>query len=156
MQKSFAHLKPVWLENINTYASDNVVKLLVGTKCDLTGKREVDYITAKVSKYNNQCVVMTVYFPYTLPLTFPSSPSLPLSNQYPPFRYRLYIYLVYFFILSSCNWLIQDFADQLQIPFFEISAKDSTNIEQAFVSLAAMIRRKRLEQDSYITLGGNV
>ena len=49
MQESFSKLKNVWLEQVEHYARDTVVKVLIGTKSDLTSKREVDYITAKVS-----------------------------------------------------------------------------------------------------------
>ena len=36
-----------WLGEISRYSTDNVVKLLVGNKTDLTEKRAVDYKTAK-------------------------------------------------------------------------------------------------------------
>lgn len=39
-----------WLEEIDRYACDNVNKLLVGNKSDLTTKKVVDYTTAKVNK----------------------------------------------------------------------------------------------------------
>lgn len=46
-QESFNNVKQ-WLEEIDRYACDNVNKLLVGNKFDLTTKKVVDYTTAKV------------------------------------------------------------------------------------------------------------
>ncbi|KAK0088366.1 hypothetical protein PV325_012264 [Microctonus aethiopoides] len=45
-QDSFNDVKQ-WLEEIDRYASDNVNKLLVGNKCDLTAKKVVEYEAAK-------------------------------------------------------------------------------------------------------------
>jgi Ras-related protein Rab-1A len=39
-----------WLQEIDRYASENVNKLLVGNKSDLTGKKAVEYTKAKVSQ----------------------------------------------------------------------------------------------------------
>uniref|UniRef100_A0A8D0CAL0 RAB1B, member RAS onco family n=1 Tax=Salvator merianae TaxID=96440 RepID=A0A8D0CAL0_SALMN len=45
-QDSFSNMH-LWLEEINRYASENVNKLIVGNKSDLTSKKAVDYATAK-------------------------------------------------------------------------------------------------------------
>ena len=45
--ESFNNVK-TWLNEIDRYANENVNKLLVGNKSDLTSKRAVDYQTAKV------------------------------------------------------------------------------------------------------------
>uniref|UniRef100_A0A671PQF2 Ras-related protein Rab-1A-like n=1 Tax=Sinocyclocheilus anshuiensis TaxID=1608454 RepID=A0A671PQF2_9TELE len=71
-----------WLKEIDRYASENVNKLLVGNKCDLTPKKVVDYTTAK------------------------------------------------------------EFADSLGIPFLETSAKNATNVEQAFMTMAEEIKKR--------------
>lgn len=47
-QESFNNVKQ-WLEEIERYACENVNKLLVGNKCDLTVKKVVDHTTAMVS-----------------------------------------------------------------------------------------------------------
>ncbi|XP_042070191.1 ras-related protein Rab-1A-like [Haplochromis burtoni] len=80
-QESYNNVKQ-WLQEIDRYASENVNKLLVGNKCDLTTKKVVDYTTAK------------------------------------------------------------EFADSLVIPFLETSAKNATNVEQAFMTMAAEIKKR--------------
>lgn len=37
---------------------------------------------------------------------------------------------------------VQEYADQLRIPFLETSAKNATNVEQAFVTMAAEIKNR--------------
>ncbi|XP_023346277.1 ras-related protein Rab-1A isoform X2 [Eurytemora carolleeae] len=80
-QKSFNNVKQ-WLQEIDRYASEDVNKMLVGNKCDLTNKKVVDYSSAK------------------------------------------------------------EYADQLGIPFLETSAKNATNVEQAFMTMAAEIKNR--------------
>lgn len=45
-QESFDNVNQ-WLQEIDRYATNNVQKLLVGNKCDLTDKKVVDYAVAK-------------------------------------------------------------------------------------------------------------
>ena len=71
-----------WLHEIDRYASENVNKLLVGNKSDLTSKRQVDTEAAK------------------------------------------------------------EFATQVNIPFLETSAKNATNVEDAFMRMAGEIKKR--------------
>jgi len=80
-KESFDNVRQ-WLFEIDRYASENVCKLLVGNKSDLSNKRAVEYDAAKA------------------------------------------------------------FADELTIPFLETSAKNATNVEQAFLTMAAQIKNK--------------
>jgi Ras-related protein Rab-1A len=48
-QESFENIK-VWLQAIDQYSDQNVKKLLIGNKSDLTYDRVVGHTTAKVSK----------------------------------------------------------------------------------------------------------
>merc|ERR1712045_1074623 len=88
--ESFNNVKQ-WLHEIDRYACENVNKLLVGNKSDLTTKKVVDFSAAK------------------------------------------------------------EYADTLNIPFLETSAKSATNVEQAFLTMAAEIK-ERYSQD--VPLGG--
>lgn len=50
-------------------------------------------------------------------------------------RVKLYTHL-------SCSVIVQEFADSLSIPFLETSAKNATNVEQAFMTMAAEIKKR--------------
>ncbi|KAL8115563.1 hypothetical protein AgCh_022169 [Apium graveolens] len=84
-QESFNNVKQ-WLSEINRYASENVNKLLVGNKSDLTANKVVSYEGAKA------------------------------------------------------------FADETGIPFMEASAKDATNVEQAFMAMTSSIKERMASQ----------
>ncbi|WCJ36414.1 hypothetical protein M5689_017616 [Euphorbia peplus] len=84
-QESFNNVKQ-WLNEIDRYASENVNKLLVGNKSDLTANKVVSYETAKA------------------------------------------------------------FADEIGIPFMETSAKNASNVEQAFMAMAADIKNRMASQ----------
>ena len=83
--ESFNNVKQ-WLHEIDRYASENVNKLLVGNKSDLTSKRAVSFDQAK------------------------------------------------------------EFADSLGIEFIETSAKNSTNVEKAFMMMASQIKTRYKSQ----------
>ena len=83
-RESFTNVK-TWLAEIDRFASEGVVKLLVGNKSDLVNKKVVD---SKVA---------------------------------------------------------QEFANQLNIKFLETSAKNSDNVERAFLTMAAEILEKSQE-----------
>jgi Ras-related protein Rab-1A len=57
--------------------------------------------------------------------------------------------------VEACS---QDFANELGIPFLETSAKDSNNVEQAFMMMASEIKN-RLSSAAYnpnANTGGNI
>ena len=84
-----------WLHEIDRYASENVNKLLVGNKSDLTSKRQVETEAAR------------------------------------------------------------EFAGSVSpsIPFLETSAKNATNVEDAFMTMAGEIKKRMASSPS--TEGGN-
>jgi len=91
--ETFEHVK-TWLHEIERYASENVNKLLVGNKSDLTTKRQVETEAAK------------------------------------------------------------EFADSASIPFLETSAKNATNVEDAFMTMAGEIKKRMAAQPSMADAGG--
>lgn len=91
--ESFKNVKQ-WLNEIDRYASENVNKLLVGNKCDMTTKKVVSYEQAKA------------------------------------------------------------FAQKLEIPFLETSAKAATNVEKAFLTMASEIKNHYAAQQPAVKPGG--
>ena len=88
--ESFNNVKQ-WLHEIDRYASENVNKLLVGNKCDLTEKRKIT------------------------------------------------------------NEMGKELAESINIDFIETSAKESTNVELAFVQMSLQIKARSRSQP----LGGS-
>ncbi|CAN1241901.1 Ras-related protein RABD2a [Linum perenne] len=84
-EESFNNVKQ-WLSEIDRYATENVNKLLVGNKSDLTANKVVSYETAKA------------------------------------------------------------FADEIGIPFIETSAKNASNVEEAFMAMATEIKKRMASQ----------
>lgn len=80
-KETYLHIDQ-WLEEVERYACDGVNKVLVGNKCDLLGKRQVEYDVAR------------------------------------------------------------SFAERLQISFIETSAKDRTNVDNVFYTMAEELREK--------------
>ena len=76
---------PFWIEEVKKYAHSDIRLALVGTKCDCTDDKVVDYTRAR------------------------------------------------------------DFANERQIPFFEVSSKDGTNVELAFMTLVAEARQLEID-----------
>lgn len=61
------------------------------------------------------------------------------SHFYQPLQ-SLCVLAVFFNITFLC--CVQEFADSLGIPFLETSAKNATNVEQAFMTMAAEIKKR--------------
>lgn len=48
----------------------------------------------------------------------------------------------YYFVVNVDLFALQAFADEIGIPFMETSAKNATNVEQAFMAMAAEIKNR--------------
>ena len=58
--------------------------------------------------------------------------------------------------VKGCR-ILQDFANELGIPFLETSAKDSNNVEQAFMTMASEIKTRLASQPAQgARAGGNI
>lgn len=121
-QESFNNVKQ-WLNEIDRYASENVNKLLVGNKSDLTANKVVSYETAKV--------ILSLF--HLLLFCFPGAISSSIID-FVTNCFALFIVAVF-----CCE---KAFADEIGIPFMETSAKNATNVEQAFMAMAADIKTR--------------
>lgn len=120
-QESFNNVKQ-WLNEIDRYASENVNKLLVGNKCDLESQRVVSYETAKV-------MFLRLWKSFVLKPCFTWSWIIVTS-------------LKCIADIAGVFYFLQAFADEIGIPFMETSAKSATNVEQAFMAMAAEIKNR--------------
>ncbi|KAF9684942.1 hypothetical protein SADUNF_Sadunf03G0002800 [Salix dunnii] len=125
--ESFNNVKQ-WLNEIDRYANDSVCKLLVGNKCDLVENKVVDTQTAK----GRSCA------------------ELGLRTSCAVFN-RLVQRIIFSYFSDALHmhpWkaflIVSAFADELGIPFLETSAKDSINVEQAFLTMAGEIKKNRM------------
>ena len=69
------------------------------------------------------------------------------QNAYIETECRLWLWITnydtFVYFLKRCFLtLIKEYADQLGIPFLETSAKNATNVEQAFMTMAAEIKNR--------------
>ena len=118
-RESFDNVKQ-WLNEIDRYACENVNKLLVGNKSDMDSKRQVETEEAKVRR----------------PLLFGRPLSLFLDCGERPSHALLINSLFPYFFVS------QAFAEERGIQFLETSAKNSSNVEKAFLMMAAEIKNR--------------
>ena len=122
--ESFNNVKQ-WLNEIDRYACENVNKLLVGNKCDLVTKKAVNYETAKafadkldIPFLETRSCVCGIITSVVLLFCF-------LSCKVRPLVQKILLYL------SLCGALT------LHHP---CSAKAATNVETAFLTMAAEIK----------------
>ena len=59
---------------------------------------------------------------------------------------------IYTYVLTK----LQEYADALDIPFLETSAKNATNVEQAFLTMAAEIKKRMGPSSAASAPTGNV
>jgi hypothetical protein len=57
-------------------------------------------------------------------------------------QHVIQVYCYQPFVLIFLVVFKQEFADQLAVPFLETSAKNATNVEQAFMTMAAEIKNR--------------
>lgn len=67
-----------------------------------------------------------------------------MTQQYNTLKSRFVRFFILFFcfIYFPLFFPRQEFADSLAIPFLETSAKNATNVEQAFMTMAAEIKKR--------------
>lgn len=91
---------------------------MVGNKCDLNSKRVVSSETARV----------TVFEFYLFLYQF--------CDSNPERELQIFLYFFFSLLFSKA------FADEIGIPFLETSAKNATNVEDAFMTMAGEIKKR--------------
>ena len=138
------------MNEIKRYASDNVCKMLVGNKIDLVdgsnGAVDPDEVvsTRKCPSLSPSCLLPP------LPSRLPPLSALPLPLGTPwslpipscgPRRPASFVE-----ILGAETG--QALAAELGIPFLETSAKQSRNVEEAFMRMAAELKKRAANTDA--------
>ncbi|EHA8587053.1 Ras-related protein RABD1 [Cocos nucifera] len=144
--ESFNNVKQ-WLSEIDRYANDNVCKLLVGNKCDLvenkvveTEKAKIVYDVTEMESFNNVKQWLSEIDRYANDNVC----KLLVGNKCD---------LVENKVVETEK--AKAFADELGIPFLETSAKDSINVEQAFLTMSAEIKKRMGSQHTSNTSSTN-
>lgn len=122
---SFNNVKQ-WLQEIDRYATEGVNKLLVGNKSDMEDKKVVEYTVAKVR---------SSWISMALGILF----VLGCGHCEVGFGGEYYVSFMTDGLFFSRP---QEFADSLGIPFLETSAKNASNVEQAFLTMARQIKER--------------
>jgi len=78
--------------------------------------------------------ILLIFFRLSFNILFSHSAVAELLTLYCFFSYP-YATFLYFYLLQA-------FADEIGIPFMETSAKDATNVEQAFMAMSASIKNR--------------
>lgn len=127
---------------------------LPALQVDLTSKRVVDYNTAKVGRPagagggsgrggGTQCLQSAACLPVWCrqawsPLVAPGPPCRPAEHAH------LHTGIIAYPRLVRLCRRPQAFADEIGIPYIETSAKNATNVEQAFMAMAAEIKNRHV------------
>ena len=123
--ETFEHVK-TWLHEIDRYASENVNKLLVGNKSDLTSKRQVDTDAAKEFAGQVRGNIARAAFWMWRRALHTHEHSIACMSP----------------LLTSHPVSSSPLSNQVNIPFLETSAKNATNVEDAFMTMAGEIKKR--------------
>lgn len=89
IQESFIHVKG-WLQDIDRYCRPDVMKLIVGNKCDLKTKRVVEYAEAKVKTKSKIFLFIVEFCRLELRRFFGNSVFRNIGEKFDECRKRVY------------------------------------------------------------------